>query len=79
MNTQDWSPLFLSTVLIAVEAVRHKEMSNNQDVPSKCHHASICDNKGGRGLASEEKVIFVLKIVGPILPFPFHRFHKRNI
>ena len=70
----------LSTLLTSVEVVSHKDMNNNQDVPSECHHASICDSKrGGRGLASEEKVIFVLKLLGPILPVPFHRFHKRNI
>ena len=60
---------FLSTILTTVEMVTHKGM-NNQDVPSECHHASICDSKrGGGGLASEEKVIFVLKLLGPILQF----------
>ena len=29
------------------------------------------------GLASEEKVIFVLKLLGPVLPVHFHRFHKK--
>ena len=31
--------------------VSHKGMKNNQDVPSGCHHASICDSKrvGQRG------------------------------
>ena len=71
---------FLNTVLTAVEVVSHKETSNYQDVPSECHCASICDSKrGGRGLARDEKVIFVLKLLGPIIPVPFHRFRKRNI
>ena len=30
-----------------------------------------------KGSASKEKVIFVLKLLGPILPAYFHRFHKR--
>ena len=60
---------FLSTVLTAVEAVSHKGMNKNQDAPSECHHASIFDHKrGGGGFAGEEKVIFVLKLLGPILP-----------
>ena len=55
-------------------------MNNNQDVPSECHHASKCDSKrGGGGLASEENVSFVLKLLGPILPVHLHRFQKRNI
>ena len=31
--------------------VSHKGINNNQDVPSECHHASICDGKrvGQRG------------------------------
>ena len=71
---------FLSIVLNTVEMVSHKGANNNQDVPSKCHHASQCDSKrGGGGLASEEKVGFVLKLLGPIIPVHFHRFHKRNI
>ena len=71
---------FPSTVLTAVEAVSHKGMNSNQGIPSECHHATICDSKrGGGGLASEEKVIFVLKLLGPILPVHFHRFHKRSI
>ena len=42
---------------------RNSQDEQQPDVPSECHHASICDIKrGGRGLASEEKVIFVLKI-----------------
>ena len=55
-------------------------MNSNQDVPPECHHTSICDSKrdGGR-LASEEKVIFVLELLGLILPVHFHRFHIRNI
>ena len=44
--------------------------NNHQDVPSECHHASIYDSRRGSGrLASEEKVIFVLKPLGPILQF----------
>ena len=67
-------------ILTAVETVSHKGMNNNQDVPSECHHTSICDGKrGGGGLASEKKVIFVLQLLGPILPVHFHRVHKRNI
>ena len=63
----------------AVEMVGHKGINNNQDVPSECHHTSICDSKRGGGQsASEEKVIFVLKLLGPILPVHFHRFHKKN-
>ena len=31
------------------------------------------------GLAREEKVIFVLVLVGPILSVHFHRFHRKNI
>ena len=69
---------FLSTVLTAVEMVSHKGMNNNQEVPSEGHHASICDGKrGGGGLASEEKVIFLLKLLGPILPVHFHRLHRK--
>ena len=60
---------FLSTVLTAVEAVSHKGMNKNQDVPSECHHASIFDSKRGGGVfVGEEKVTFVLKLLGPILP-----------
>ena len=47
---------FLSTVLTAVEMVSHQGMDNNQDVPSECRHASICDSKrSGGGSVSEEK------------------------
>ena len=71
---------FLNTVLTEVEAVSHKGMNSNHDVLSECHHASIYDSKrGGGGLASKEKVIFVPELLGPILPVHFHRFHKRNI
>ena len=60
--------------------MNHKEINSNQDVPSECHHTSICDRERGcGGLTREEKVIFVLKLPGPILPVHFHRFHKRNI
>ena len=53
-------------------------MNNNRDVPSECHHTSICDSKRGGGQsASEEKVIFVLKLPGPTLPVHFHRFPKK--
>ena len=72
--------MFLSTVLTAVEMVSYKETNNSQDVSSECHQSSKCDRKrGGGGLASEEKVIFVLELLGPILPDHFHRFHKRTI
>ena len=62
---------FLSAVLTTVEMVSHKGMKKKpQDVPSECHHASIYDSRRGTGgLASEEKVIFVLKPLGPILQF----------
>ena len=54
--------------------------NNNQDVPSEGHHSSICDSKGGcGGLASEERVIFVLELLEPTLPVHFHRFHKKSI
>ena len=54
---------------MAVEVVSHKGMNNNQDVPSECHHISICDSKrGGDGPASEKKMIFVLELLRPILP-----------
>ena len=73
-----WPCTFLSTVLTAVEMVSYKGMNNNQDVPSVCHHASICDSKrGGGGLAIEEKVILLLKLLGPILPVHFHRLHRK--
>ena len=63
-----------------LDLVSYKEMNNNQDVPSECQHASIHESKrGGGGSTSEEKVIFVLKLLGPILPVHSHRFHKRNI
>ena len=67
---------FLSTVLTAVEMVSHKGINSNEDVPSECHQAS---NVIAKGLASEEKVIFVLELLGSILPAHFYRFHKRNI
>ena len=71
---------FLSTVLTAVEAESHRGMNDNQDVPSECLHARICDSKrGGGGSVSEDKVIFALKILGPIFPVHVHSFHKRNI
>ena len=71
---------FLSTILAAVETVSHKGTNINQDVPFECHHAGICDSKrDSGGLASKEKVIFVLRLLGPILPVHSHRFHKRNI
>ena len=54
--------IFLSTVLTAVDAVNRKEMNNNQDVPSECHHARTRNSKKScGGMVSEEKVIFVLK------------------
>ena len=69
-----------SSCLAAVETVSHKGTNSNQDVPSECHHAGICDSKrDSGGLASKEKVIFILKLLGPILPVHSHRFHKRNI
>ena len=45
-----------------------------------CHHTSISDSKkDGEGLDSEEKVVFVLELLGPVLPFHSHRFHRKNI
>ena len=33
-------------------------------VHSECHYTSMCDNRrGGQGLASEDKVIFVLELL----------------
>jgi len=49
---------FLSTVLTAVEAVSHKGMNSNHDIPSERHHVTICDNKRSGGELSEEKMIF---------------------
>ena len=70
---------FLNTILTAVEAVSHEGMNNDQDVPSERHHASIRDSKrGDGGSASEENVNFVLKLLGPILPVHFHRFHRKK-
>ena len=47
-------------------------MNNNQGVPSECHQSSKCDSiRGGGGLASEEKVIFVLELrTNPSSSFP---------
>ena len=57
-----------------------RDKQKNQAVPSECHHTSIHDSKRGcGGLASEEKVVFVLKLLEPVLPVHSHRFHKRNI
>ena len=71
---------FLRIVLTGVKAMSHKEANNNQDVPPELHHASVCDSKRrGGGSASEEKVIFVPELLGPILIVYFYRFHKRNI
>ena len=40
----------------------------------------ISDSKrDGEGLASEEKVIFVLELLGPVLPVHSHRFYRKNI
>ena len=33
--------------------------------------------RSGGGLASKEKVIFVIRLLGPILAVHFHRVHKR--
>lgn len=69
----------MSTVLTAVEMVSHKGTNSNQNVPPECHHTTICDSKrGGGGLASEEKVIFVLELLGPILPVHFHGLHRKK-
>ena len=47
---------FLSSVLTAVEVVSHKGVNNSQDVPSECHHISICDSKrGGDGQPERKK------------------------
>ena len=34
--------------------------------------------RGGGGLASDEKVIFVLRLLGPILPVHFHRLYRKK-
>ena len=74
-----WLCTFLSTVLTTVGMVSHKGVNNNQDVPTECHHASICDSKRScGGLAGEEKAIFVIRLLGPILPVHFHRFHRKK-
>ena len=40
----------------------------------------ISDSKrDGEGLASEEKVIFVLKLLESVLPVHSYRFHRKNI
>ena len=54
----------LCTGLTAGGAVSHEGMSNNRDVLSECHHASIRESKRGGGrLASKEKVIFVPELM----------------
>ena len=70
---------FLSTVLTTVEALSHKGMNTKPQMPllsvtQKYHHTSMYDSKrGGEGTASEEKVIIVLELLGPILPAHSHR------
>ena len=57
-----------------------KDKHKAQDIPSKCHHSSVCDSKrGGERLGSEEKVIFVFKLLESIFPVHPHRFHRKNI
>ena len=54
--------------------------NKNQYFSSEHHHISISDSKrDGEGLASEEKVIFVLELLGPVLPAHSHRFQRKNI
>ena len=60
---------FLSTVPTAIEMVSHQGMNNHQNVPSVNTLVYV--------IAKE--VTFVLKLLGPILPVHFHRFHKKNI
>ena len=46
----------------------------------KHHHTSIGDSKrDGEGVAIEEKVIFVLELLGLVLPVHSHRFHRKDI
>ena len=66
----------LSTVLTAVEAVSHKRVNNDQDVPSACHHTSICDTKRGVDGWPARKAIFALKLLGAIVQVHFHSFTK---
>jgi len=48
-------------------------------VSSECCHTSICDSKrGSEGLAGEKKMIFVLKLLGPILPVHSQWFHQKE-
>ena len=72
---------FPSTVLTTTEVLSYKEVNKTpQDISSECCHTSICDSKrGSGGSASEEKVISVLKLLGPNLPVHSHKFHKKNI
>ena len=55
-----------------------RDEQKTQDVSSEYHHTSICESKRGcGGLACKEKVISVLKLLGPTLPV--HRFLKKTI
>ena len=68
---------FPRTVLAAVEALSYKAM--NKTPKKSLLSVTTPGYVIAKGLASKEKVIFVLKLLGPILPVHFHRFHKRNI
>ena len=75
---------FPGIFLTAVEVVSHEGMNNrnNNEKPrclnTECCHTSVCDSKrGGGGLASEEKVIFVLVFV--CLGLAISHTHRRTI
>ena len=71
---------FLSAVLTAVEMVSHKRMKK----PPKMSLLSVTMPayviaRGCGGVASKERVIVVLELLGPALPVHFHRVHKNSI
>ena len=63
--------MVLSIFLTTIRPVNHKEVEKK--TPSKHYHTSISDRKrDSEGPANEEKVIFVLKLLGPVLPVHSH-------
>ena len=46
--------------------------------PRCCVSPHQYSKRGGGGLASEEKVIFVLRLLGPILPVHFHGLYRKK-
>ena len=69
---------FLSTVLTAVEAVSHKRMNNNQDVPSLSITIPIKQKRCWRVGQWGKSDFFVLELLGPILPVNLHRLHRKK-